>query len=125
MTTDERIETDLAITNRTELAPQETRWGAVLGCRCEGVDNADARFRLERGDEIVEQGIRLLDLVIHVHENRNVDRISWQLRIMRLTKADHNVLQSKIAHPLAQALQKLGHDVFRDDAALGSNERRE
>ena len=27
--------------------------------------------------------------------------------------------------PLAQALQILGHDVFRDDSALGSNDRRE
>jgi hypothetical protein len=34
-----------------------------------------------------------LDLVIHVHQNRNVDRTSWQLRIVRLTKIDHNVLQ--------------------------------
>ena len=67
----------------------------------------------------------MLDLVIHVHENRNVDQISWQLRIVRFTKADHDILQSKFAYPLAQALQILGHDVFRDDAALGSNDRRE
>ena len=97
----------------------------MLGGRCEGVDNADARFRLERGDEIVEQGVRLCDLVIHVHQNRNVDRNSWQLRIVRLTKANHNVLQSEIAHPLAQALQILGYDVFCDDATLGSDDRRE
>jgi hypothetical protein len=42
-----------------------------------------------------------------------------------LTKADHNVLQSEIAHPLAQALQILGYDVFCDYAALGSDDRRE
>ena len=51
--------------------------------------------------------------------------LSWQLRIVRLTKADHNVLQSEIAHPLAQALQILGHDVFCDDAAVGSDNRRQ
>ena len=67
----------------------------------------------------------MLDLVIHVHQNRNVDRTSWQLRIVRLTKADHNVLQSEIAHPLTQALQILGYDVFCDYAALGSDDRRE
>jgi hypothetical protein len=44
---------------------------------------------------------------------------------VRLTKADHNVLQSKIAHSLAQALQILGDDVFCDDAALGSDNRRQ
>ena len=91
----------------------------------QGVDNADARFRLEREDEIVEQGVRLLDLMIHVHQNRNVDRTSWQLRIVRLTKAYHNVLQSEIAYPPAQALQILRYDVFCDDVAIGSDNRRE
>jgi hypothetical protein len=119
------METDLAIPNGRELAAQQTWWGTVLGCRCEGINNADARFRLERGDEIVKQGVRLFDLVIHVHQNRNVNRLSWQLRIVWLTKADHNVLQSEIAHPLAQALQILGHDVFCDDAAVGSDNRRQ
>src|SRR5262249_57325981 len=84
-----------------ELAAQQIWRGTVLGCRPEGVDNADAPFRLERGDEIVEQGVRLFDLVIHVHQNGNVYRISWQLGIVRLTRADHNVPQSEIAHPLA------------------------
>jgi hypothetical protein len=32
---------------------REFWWGTVLGRRCEGINNADARFRLERGDEIV------------------------------------------------------------------------
>ena len=48
----------------------------MLGGRPEGVDNADTRARLEGGDEIVEQGVGLCDLVIHVHQDRNVERIS-------------------------------------------------
>jgi hypothetical protein len=56
----------------------------MLGGRPEGVDNTDARARLERGDEIVEH-IRLCDLVIHVHQDSNVERINWQPRIVRLT----------------------------------------
>jgi hypothetical protein len=44
---------------------------------------------------------------------------------VQLTKADHNVLQPEIAHPLAQASQILGHDVFCDDAAVGSDNRRQ
>jgi hypothetical protein len=39
----------------------------MLGGRSEGIDNADARARLERRDEIVHQSIRFCDLVIHVH----------------------------------------------------------
>jgi hypothetical protein len=47
----------------------------VLGGRLEGVNNTNARARLERGDEIIEQGVRLCDLVIHVHQDSNVERI--------------------------------------------------
>jgi hypothetical protein len=39
----------------------------MLACRSVGIDNAYSRVRLERGNEIVEQAIRLGDLVIHVH----------------------------------------------------------
>src|SRR5207253_6288649 len=59
----ESLEADLAIPDGGKLATQEIRRGAVLGRRCEGVDDADARVRLERGDEVVEEGIRLGDLV--------------------------------------------------------------
>ena len=73
----------------------------MLGSRPEGVNNTDARPRLERGDEIVKQGIRLCDLMIHVHQDRNVERTSWQPRIVRLTQANCDVLQPEIAHPIA------------------------
>jgi hypothetical protein len=39
----------------------------------------------KNGGQVVEQGVRLCDLVIHVHEDRNVDRTSWQPRIVWLT----------------------------------------
>ena len=74
----------------------------MLRGRPEGVNNADARARLKRGDEIVEQGVRLCDLVIHVHQDRDVERICRQARIVRLTSADCDVLQSKVAHPSTQ-----------------------
>ena len=73
----------------------------MLGGRPIGVDNADTRAKFKCGNEIVEQGVGLRDLVIHVHHDRNVERISWQPRIVWLTKADYNVLQSEIAHPTA------------------------
>jgi hypothetical protein len=74
----------------------------MLGGRLEGVNNTDVRAGLERGDEIVEQGVRLCDLVIHVHQDRNVERISRQAWIVRLTAADCDVLQSESAHPSIQ-----------------------
>src|SRR5262249_19764811 len=122
---DEPIETDLAIPDRRELAAQQTWRGTVLGRRCEGVDNADARLTRKRRAEIVEQGVTLFHLVRHVNQNRNVARVPWRLRSVGITAADPNVLQSELARPRAQALQILGDDVFCDDAALGSDNRRQ
>jgi hypothetical protein len=48
----------------------------VLQRRPIGVDNADARAKLERRDQILEQTIGLGDLVVHVYQDRSVERIS-------------------------------------------------
>ena len=97
----------------------------MLGCRRVGIDNAHSRVRLERGNEIVEQAIGLGDLVIHVHQDGNVEGINWQSRIVWLTEADHHVLQSESAHSTAQALQIFRYDIFCDDAAAGTDDRRQ
>src|SRR4029077_1614551 len=65
----EAIEADLVIPYGCKLTAQETWWRSMLGDRFEGVDNADARARLERGDKIIEQCVGLCDLVIHVHQD--------------------------------------------------------
>ena len=96
----------------------------MLGRRPVGVDNADTRARLKRRNEIVEQAIGLGDLVIHVHQNCNVERIGWQPWIVRLAEGDYNVLQSELAHPTAQIPQIFGYDIFRDDAVMASVETR-
>src|SRR4029077_12349441 len=44
---------------------------------------------------------------------------------MRFTQADCDVLQSEIAHPLAQTAQIFRLDVFRDNAAAGADDRGE
>src|SRR5215469_3122252 len=97
----------------------------MLGRRRVGIDNAHSRARLKRGNEIVEQAIGLGDLVIHVHQDGNVERTSWQPRIVWLTKTDHHVLQSESAHSTAQALQIFRYDIFCDDAATGTDDRRQ
>jgi carboxypeptidase Taq len=69
----EPIDADLAIPYGCKLTTQQTWRGTMLGRWPEGVDNADPRTRLECGHEIVEQGVGLCDLVIHVHQDRYVD----------------------------------------------------
>ena len=44
---------------------------------------------------------------------------------MRLAAADGDVVQTEFAHPLAQAAQIFGHDVFREDAAVGTDDGRQ
>ena len=48
----EAIEADLAIPYGCKLTAQETWWRTMLGGRPDGVNNTDARARLERGDKI-------------------------------------------------------------------------
>ena len=69
----EAIEADLAIPYGCKLTAQEAWRRTMLGGPPEGVNNTDARARLECGDEIVEQGVRLCDLVIHVGHDLNVE----------------------------------------------------
>ena len=97
----------------------------MLGGRFEGVDNADASARLERRDEVVEQAVRLCDLVIHVYQDRNVGRFGWQSWIVWLASSYRDVLQAKSAHSFAQVLQIFGYDVFCDYAAVRAHDRRQ
>jgi len=62
----ESIEADLAVSYGCKLTLQKTWRCTMLGRRRVGIDNADTRARLERGNEIVEQAVGLGDLVIHV-----------------------------------------------------------
>ena len=89
-----------------------------------GIHNAHSRAVFKRRNEIIEQAIGLSDLVVHMHQDGSVERIGWQPRIVRLTKADHHVLQSESAHSTAQALQIFRYDIFCDDAAAGTDDRR-
>ena len=95
------------------------------GGRSEGVDNTDARPWFECRHEIVKGRVWLRDLVIHVHQDRHVERTGRQPRIVRLAKPDGDVLQSESAHALAQTLKVFGHDIFGDDAAAGAHDRRQ
>src|SRR5262245_52200668 len=55
----EAVEPDLPVPDGCELAAQQRRRSTMLGRRFEGIDNADARVRLECWDQVMEQGIGL------------------------------------------------------------------
>ena len=63
--------------------------------------------------------------MIHVHQDRSVKRMSRQPRIVRLTETVSDVLQSETTHPIAKAPQIFWHDIFCNDAPVGSDDRRQ
>src|ERR1700751_6066193 len=65
---------DLAIANGGEFATQELDRRAMLRRRTLEIDNADPRAGLQGGREIIEEGIGLAYLVIHVHEDGGIER---------------------------------------------------
>ena len=65
---------DLAIADGGQFATQELNWRAMLQRRALEVDNSDPRILLQGGREIVEEGIGLGYLVIHVHEDGGIQR---------------------------------------------------
>ena len=118
------MKADFAISDGGQFAAQEVWRGAVLGGRTDRVDDANTGIGLECGGEVVEQSIGLCDLVIHVHQDRRVERTGRQPRIVRLTAGDDDILQAEIANALAQLAQIVRHDVFGIDASVGPDDRR-
>ena len=57
------------------------------------VDNSDPRARLQGGREIVEEGIGLGYLVIHVHEDGGIQRRSGQARVVWFAQREYDVCQ--------------------------------
>ena len=57
------------------------------------VDNSDPRALLQSGREIVEEGIGLGNLVIHVHEDCGIERESRQARIVWFAQREFDVCQ--------------------------------
>ena len=60
------------------------------------------RARPEGGDEIIEQGVGLCDLVIHVHQDRNVEGIVGNRGSCGLPRLIVTFCNPEIAQPPAQ-----------------------
>ena len=60
------------------------------------VDNSDPRAPLQGGREIVEEGIGLGYLVIHVHKDGGIQRGSGQARVVWFAEREYDVRQLQI-----------------------------
>ena len=77
---------DLAITDGARFATQLLNWRAMFGGRTLKVDNSDPRARFQGRREIIEKGIGLGDLVIHVHEDSGIQRGGGQAWVVRFAQ---------------------------------------
>src|SRR6202008_4807613 len=93
---------NLAIPDGGQLAAQKIWRGAVLRGRGDSVYDPEACPRLERRDKVINQAIRLRDFMIHVHQDRTVERMGRQPCIVRLTENDSDILYSAVTQALAQ-----------------------
>ena len=97
----------------------------MLRCRPVKINDTDSRARSQRRRKIVEEGIGLGHLVIHVHEDRGVKRRAGQSWIMRLTEGELNVRQLEALRPRRELDEVVLDDVLRDHLARGTEERRQ
>lgn len=89
------------------------------------VDNSDPRTLLQGGREIVEEGIGLGYLVIHVHKDCGIQRGSGQTRVVWFAERELHVRQlQKFCSP-GELDEVNPRDVLGNDGAGGSDEVRE
>src|SRR6516225_5285513 len=97
----------------------------MLRCRTLQVDNADPRGRLQRGREIVEEGIGLGDLVIHVHEHRRIQRRRRKARIVWFAEREYQVCQLQKVAAFGKLDEVVPSDVLGDNRAGAADQTRE
>ena len=118
----ELICSDLAIADGGQFAAQEFNWGAMFRCRKLKVDDSDSRTLLQGGREIVEEGIGLGYLVIHVHEDCGIQGGSGQTRVVWFAERELHVRQlQKFCSP-GEFDEVIPRDVLGNDGAGGSDE---
>lgn len=89
------------------------------------IDNSDPRTLLQGGREIVEEGIGLGYLVIHMHKDCSIERGSGQTRVVRFAERELNVRQLQKDCSPGEFDEVIPRDVLGNDRAGGSNEARE
>jgi hypothetical protein len=97
----------------------------VLRRRTLEVDNSDSRAPLQGGREIVEEGIGLGYLVVHVHEDGGIQRRSGQARVVWFAQRQCDVCQPQAFRSPGEFDEVIPRDVLGDDGAGGADEARE
>ena len=81
------------------------------------IDDSHPRPGGEGQLQVVEELEGVLDLVIHVRQDRDVDRVGWQSRVIRVSEYDGHPFDAVPSQPRLELLQVVGLDV------LGVNRR--
>jgi hypothetical protein len=97
----------------------------MLRGRALEVDNSDPRARLQGGREIVEEGIGLAYLVIHVHEDCGIERGSGPARVVRFAQRESDVGQLQAFRSPGELDEVIPRDVLGDNRAGGTDKARE
>ena len=87
-------------------------------------DNPEPRPRFECRNKVINEAVRLHDLMIHVHQDCTVERMSRQPGIVRFTENDRDVVYSAATQALAQSSQIIGHYIFSEDVTARPDDRR-
>jgi hypothetical protein len=116
---------DLAIADGGQFVTQQLNRRTMLRCRTLEVDNTDPRALLQGGRKIVEEGVGLAYLVIHVHEDGGIQRGRGQAGVVRFAQRESDVCQSEQFRSLSEFDKVIPRDVLGDDGAGGAEEARE
>jgi hypothetical protein len=89
------------------------------------VDNSGPGTPLQGGREIVEEGIGLGYLVIHVHKDCGIQRGSGQARVVWFAEREFDVRQLQKFRSPGELDEVIPPDVLGNDGAGGPDEMRE
>src|SRR5258707_5529471 len=89
----------------------------MLGCRTLEADNSAPRARLQGGREIIEEGMGLGYLVIHVHEDGGIQRGSGQARVVWCAQCEYDVCQPYAFGSPGEFDEVIPRDVLGADGA--------
>ena len=123
--TAEHVYGRLPITDGRELTAQQVKWRAMLRRRLVQIDDPNARAGFQSRCEVIEKGVGLGDLVVHVHKDRRIERSRGQARIVGLAQRQPHVTQIEIFDPLAQLPKIVTSDVLGDDPTVRAQQWRQ
>jgi hypothetical protein len=90
-----------------------------------GIDHDDRAAALQRVAQVPQELAGSLDLMIHVDEQHAVERRVGHLRVVRLAKLQHDIVEPLALDAPPQRLQGLRHDVLRQHPARAADDRRQ